>query len=333
MSYTIVYDRRFLKCKDRYIPLALYGDNNVSEINYRTGKEIRCRSWGTFIYDYEMLLGTEEKIMEIVGRYHPKGSHGGEGFKFHGNWMDDAAVYRFFENGIRDAMIIEDIAWQTGENSVVAEIKAYQKDYTYDETLSSKQVYLHTSDEIFTWVENAKKVRQELLDSGKAKSAYVCLGFSGSEPLKVSVIRERNIPYVAEYRKRLGKGRLVKSYVEQVDSSRMSYTQDHEKALVFQSIDDAYLHIPRWARENIMLVPAETISKRVKRAPGKYVLTAELYGRRVIIERRTRGSTFYTSTVSPNTKRFHTENAALKWYNEMLSRNTHFSAPKAELVS
>ena len=333
MSYTIVYDRRFLKCRDRYIPLALSGDNKVTEINYSTGREVRCRSWSTFIYDYDMLLGTAEKIMEIVAKYHPKDSHNGEGFKFHGNWMDDAAAYRFSENGIRDAMTIEDIAWQTGENCLIGEIRVYQKDYTYDKDLSSKQAYLHTSDEIYEWVENAKKVRQEILDAGKANSAYVCLGFSGPRPLKVSVIRDRNIPYIAEYRKRLGKGRLVKSYVEQADSSRMSYTQDHEKAMVFHNIDDAYLRIPRWARDSIALVPAGTVTKRVERAPSKYILTAVLHGRRVIIERRTRGSTYYTSVVTENTKRFRTEAAALKWFDEMLSGRSHFSEPKAELVA
>ena len=46
MSYTIMYDRQFLKTSRGIIPLALYGDNNVTErVN---GHERRERHWGVY---------------------------------------------------------------------------------------------------------------------------------------------------------------------------------------------------------------------------------------------------------------------------------------------
>ena len=47
MSYTIEYNRQFIKSKNGYIPCWLHGDNNVTE---GWGKnERRCRNWGVFM--------------------------------------------------------------------------------------------------------------------------------------------------------------------------------------------------------------------------------------------------------------------------------------------
>ena len=332
MSYTIVYDRRFLKCGELYIPMALFGDNNVTEYDFRSKREVRVRRWDTFVYSDEMLLAPAGKIMEIVNQFHPKGSHTGESFVFHGKWMDDAAAYRWFENGIKDAMSIEDIAWQTNQNTLVGEIRVYQEGFSYDSVLSSMQEYLHSTKEITEWVENAKKRKAELFANKQAKSVYICLGFIGTDSLCVSVIRNRTEPYVAQSR-RISMGRAVKlSYVEKFDSSRTTYTEDIDKAYVFKDIEDAYAAIPRWVRDYIKLVPLSKAKAVQEKPKGEYVLTVVLYGRRVYIQRRTRRSTFYTIDLEAGTKRFYSEKEALRWFKDKLEGKSHFSDPVVEKV-
>lgn len=332
MSYTIVYDRRFLKCGELYIPMALFGDNNVTEYDYRSKREVRVRRWDTFIYSDDMLLASADKIMEIVNQFHPKGSHTGESFVFHGKWMDDAAAYRWFENGIKDAMSIEDIAWQTNQNTLVGEIRVYQEGFSYDSVLSSMQEYLHSTKEITEWVENAKKRKAELFANKQAKSVYICLGFIGTDSLRVSVIRNRTEPYVAQSRQ-ISMGRAVKlSYVEKFDSSRTTYTEDIDKAYVFKDIEDAYAAIPRWVRDYIKLVPLSKAKAVQEKPKGEYVLTAVLYGRRVYIQKRTRRSTFYTIDLEAGTKRFPSEKEALRWFKDKLEGKSHFSDPVVEKV-
>ena len=331
MSYTIVYDRCFIKCGDRYIPMALFGDNNVTEFSFRTNREVRVRGWKTFAYSDDMLLAPAEKIMTIVGRYHPVGANTGENFMFHGKFLDDAAAYRFFENGIKDAMSIEDIAWQTNQNTLVGEIRVYQEGFNYDATLSSKQEYLHTSKEIAEWVENAKKTKADILANAKAKSVYICLGFSGNEPLRVSVIRNRTEPYVAIYRPKRDRSR-TKCYVEEVDSSHMKYTPHIHEARVFRDIDDAYLAIPRWGREDLKLVPLSKEKASSDKPVGKYVLSAVRNGMRVYIQRRTKRTTYFTYTLDKNNKRFRSEKEALRWYRDKLEGKTDFSHPEAFAV-
>lgn len=332
MSYTIVYDRRFIKCGELFIPMALFGDNNVTEYDYRSKREVRVRRWDTFVYSDEMLLAPAGKIMEIVSQFHPKKSNTGESFVFHGKWMDDAATYRWFENGIKDAMSIEDIAWQTNQNTLVGEIRVYQEGFSYDSALSSKQEYLHSTKEITEWVENAKKRKAELLANAQAKSVYICLGFIGTDPLHVSVIKNRTEPYVAQCR-RLSMGRAVKlSYVEKIDSSRTTYTEDIDKAYVFKDIEDAYAAIPRWVRDYIKLVPLSTAKAAQGKPKGEYVLTAVIYGHRVYIQRRTSRSTYYTSYLEAGTKRFHSEKEALRWFKDKLEGKSHFSDPVVEKV-
>lgn len=331
MSYTIVYDRRFIRCGDLYIPMALYGDNNVTEFSFQAKREVRVRDWKTFVYSDEMLLGTADKIMEIVSQYHPKWSHDGESFQFRGKFMDNAATYHFFENGIKDAMTIEDIAWQTNQNTLVGEIRVYQEGFNYDSTLSSKQAYLHSSKEIADWVENAKKTKADILANAKAKSVYICLGFSGNDPLRVSVIKDRTEPYVAIYRPKRNSSR-VKCYVKAVDASRMEYTPNIKEAHVFQNIDDAYLTIPRWGREDLKLVPLEKETASGTHAAGNYVLSVNHLGMRVYIQRRTKRTTYFTHTPDSGNKRFSSEKEALRWFKDKLEGKTDFTDPEAHML-
>lgn len=328
MSYTLVYDRRFLKCGDRYIPMALYGDNNVTQINWQTGREARVRNWGVFVYSDQMLLATEEEILSVVNQYHPKDSHAGESFTFHGKWLNDAETYRFYQNGIREAVTIEDIVFQTYE-SAIGELRVYQKDFDLDKTLSLDRCYLHTTEELTSWIEKAKSTKDQILHEGKAKYAYICLGYSTQLPLKVSCVKNRDVPLIAYDRKsRRGK----RSYLKSVADSSCSYTNNVSEALVFSSIEDAYMTIPLFLRTYVGFMPADRAKMAVKEK-GNYSLTVLHKGARVYIMKKTRNTTYFTVCPGTDTKRFQTEAQAIKWYRDKLAGKTAFTDPQAVLLN
>jgi len=67
MSYSILYDRQFVKiAEDKYIPMMLVGDNNMWENNSKK----RCRDWGnlTWYTDGEP-YASEEAIMKRLDDY------------------------------------------------------------------------------------------------------------------------------------------------------------------------------------------------------------------------------------------------------------------------
>lgn len=51
MSYEIVYDKQFIKVKDKFLPFVLAGSNNCTEFSPK-GKERRSRSWWLWSPDY-----------------------------------------------------------------------------------------------------------------------------------------------------------------------------------------------------------------------------------------------------------------------------------------
>ena len=328
MSYTLVYDRRFLKCGDRYIPMALYGDNNVTQINWQTGREVRVRSWGLFAYSDQMLLATEEEILSIVNQYHPKDSRAGESFTFHGKWLNDAETYRFYQNGIREAVTLEDIVFQTRE-SAIGELKVYQEDFDLDKSLSLDMCYLHTTEELTDWLEKAKRTKEQILHEGKAKYAYICLGYSTQTPLKVSCVKNRNVPVMAYDRK---SRRGNRSYLKSVSDTSCTYTANISEARVFSNIEDAYMAIPPFLRTFVGLMPADK-AKRAAKEKGNYSLTVLHNGARVYIMKKTRNTTYFTVCPGTDTKRFQTEAQAIKWFGDKLAGKTTFTDPQAVLLN
>ena len=103
MSYTIMYDRQFLKTSRGIIPLALYGDNNVTErVN---GHERRERHWG--VYANRKTEFTPDEYMSLIQSW--CGSEFQEHFVSHGKWVDDKGIIAWAKNGIKNALTIEEI--------------------------------------------------------------------------------------------------------------------------------------------------------------------------------------------------------------------------------
>ena len=70
MSYSILYDRQFVKiAEDKYIPMMLVGDNNMWENNSKK----RCRDWGNSPwYTAGKPYASEEEIMKRLDDYMAK---------------------------------------------------------------------------------------------------------------------------------------------------------------------------------------------------------------------------------------------------------------------
>lgn len=108
MSYSIVYNKQFLKIDDKIIPLVLYGSNNCYE-PLPNGRQRRERQWYSLYFNggNEQIAATEAEIMERVKSYCDGGEYQ-EHFMQNGKWVDDKGLIRFFENGIKNAKTIEE---------------------------------------------------------------------------------------------------------------------------------------------------------------------------------------------------------------------------------
>lgn len=104
MSYTIVYNRQFIRLDDKIIPLLLMGSNNCTEHHH--GRERRERNWSTGYFSDRgaKIALPENELMDKI-----KSLHNEQHFKYHSKWIDDAAFVRFYKNGIKEAMTIEEI--------------------------------------------------------------------------------------------------------------------------------------------------------------------------------------------------------------------------------
>lgn len=319
MGHTIVYDRLFIRAGDRFIPFCLYGSSNCTQISYKTGREILERSWDVFSYGDNMILGTADEIMEAVRKLHPGGRN--ENFVFHGKWLDDAQVLRFFENGIKNAVTIEEIRRQAHQ-SLVCNIEAYvrapdadsfpaEEQWRHEEYKTLLVGYPKTSSELITWVQTAKEVKNRLMAEGEAKSAYInisCLSENAMKVLPAESVAEPCVLYTPKW-----------GYLVSITDTSVSFTgkENWERALVFPNSEDAYLA----ADKNSQIGAVKPVPVRVlqqKSAKNRFVLSVDAGQRgRVYIEKKTPRYVFYTR-LPERAKRFPTEAAAAKWFREKI---------------
>lgn len=168
MSYTIVYDKRFLKIDDKIIPLVLSGSNNCWEGTYG-GRQRRVRDWNTLYggrnsniaYPVEVLM---EKVKGMCG------CSCEEHFMQNGKWVDDAGLIRFVENGIKHAKTIEEMK----------ETYYFGDMYGYFSVWDKSDNHMENYVEVFT----SEDVRQFLMDVDErlarrveGEEIYFCLRY------------------------------------------------------------------------------------------------------------------------------------------------------------
>lgn len=309
MGYTIVYDRLFVRAGDKYIPICLYGSSNCTE--YVNGREVRERSWSTFSYCDEMLLADEETLMREVKARHTGTSS--ENFKYK-TWLDDAAVIRFFENGIKNAVTIEEMQQQLGSGEAVdAYLSCWPADGGWSKTQIRKQ--LRSSDEIEEWTEAAKAKKTEMLDAGDWNSVYICFGFSGREPKRVLPNALCNAPLIVK---------CMYGYVSEIvckgNYISLTYSKDISKAIVFENLEKAREALPDARFTGLKFIPAVVKEKAAKK---NWVLSVRRSNvpssvPRVFIRKISAKHCWFTDSAKDTEKRFASPEAALKWYKEKI---------------
>lgn len=337
MSYEIVYDRRFIRCGNKYIPFCLSGSSNCTQVNPATGKEILERDWQPFIYCDDMLLASAKELMEIVRKHHSGGRE--ENFKFRGKWLDDEQVIRFFEGGIRDAVTVEEIVAQTRCTP-----ECFLGAYVLDEvgrSLNGTDRFLHTtftrrleaypktSEELEKWILNAKAVKAAWLQSGETEGVYLCIGYFSQKPMEVSPTQSVHEPCIVKRKN---------SYVSYADQNCMRCTNSPSKAKLFEDSAEAYLYVQAYPYAGpVKIVKWSSISSR-RKAEGDqqakhYVISVQhkQIGR-VYIYRKTRKFLHYCYDAR-YAKAFASEAAAQRWYKEKCeNRFDNISDPKVSVI-
>lgn len=166
MSYTIEYDRQFIKSKLGITPVWLSGDNNVTTGYGRHQR--RVRNWVVFM---GKLAVTKEDLLAAVENL--KGGYQ-EHWRKGGKWVDDAGLTRWVENGCKAAASIEDII---GRN-YLSWVNCSLLDYSgggFGKTTHEEKV--KTTDAFDAWIQEVKP----LIAAGKI---YPIISFNCGEPIK-----------------------------------------------------------------------------------------------------------------------------------------------------
>ncbi len=167
MSHTIIYNRLFIKAKDKngvnyYVPMLLAGSNNCTQINERTGKEIRERSWSSFKWaaggkniatEQEILTKIDEDRLEMMknnSEYDDKNYGYYSSIRFSGRSCSSttfSAFRSYFENGMKNAYTIEELL-KHGLNVVLYVSHYWDKEFKEAGLEKKPDVYIKTSEEL-----------------------------------------------------------------------------------------------------------------------------------------------------------------------------------------
>ena len=291
MSYTIMYDRQFLKTSRGIIPLALYGDNNVTErVN---GHERRERHWG--VYANGKTEFSPDEYMSLIQSW--CGSEYQEHFVSHGKWVDDKGIIAWAKNGIKNALTIEEIKKIVPVQSLTCYISVWEKDYSHR---TEEWRYCNTTEQLEQWLDTAY-VRKEELSADPSRDVFICLSYLRNEPLKLAARKEPEGEVIIRKENR---------YLSEVTDKGYTFSSDIADALVFKSTAEARNIAARSGQP--FLYKARFICAENKFAVKDYRIKAILpeYPNGVYIQRLTR-----------NALRFCQEsNYALKFASEQRAR-------------
>lgn len=170
MSYSIVYNKQFLKIDGKIIPLVLYGSNNCYDV-LPNGRQRRERQWYSLYFNgtNEQIAATEAEIMERVKSYCDGGEYQ-EHFMQNGKWIDDKGLIRFIQNGIKNAKTIEELKEDYFFRGMYGYFSVWKE---MDNTIESR-FEIHSSDDLRKFLDAA----QDRLDRRTDKEGiYICLHY------------------------------------------------------------------------------------------------------------------------------------------------------------
>ena len=221
MSYTIIYGKQFLKTSRGIIPLALLGDNNVTE--YVRGREARERHWS--VYANDKIEFTPDEYIAYLNSF--CGKEYQEHFYANGKFVNDKGLIAWAKNGIREALTIEEIRKVIPVQSVTCYILVGIKDSYESRTKEWK--YCNTTEQLESWLDTAYARAEEL--KPVSRYAVICLSLYGTEPLCIVARREPEGKVIL----RVG----ADKYLSELSPLGYALSPDIKQALVFDSPADA----------------------------------------------------------------------------------------------
>lgn len=191
MSYTIIYERLFVKVQIGeglgILPLILAGSNNVTEISPYSNSERRARDWSLlssrgaeFNENYGLPVVLDYETDEHFDRYVAPDADDTHHFKYNSKWINTASFKRFWKNGVKMALTIEEInerrLYPVGLSVLVFEERDRVEHLTSHNCQTSKAL----ADALF----EAGKYKLEQEEKGSDAYIYIYVGFTEEDVLK-----------------------------------------------------------------------------------------------------------------------------------------------------
>lgn len=238
MSYTIVYGRQFIRTTRGILPLVLCGSNNCTQLSV-SGREVRERGWNIF-YNSDMVELPDEDFMKYVRNLHDESDR--ECFKFNGKWIDGKDAIRFFENGVKAALPIEDVVERIPHQRLICYLSIWDNGASIRHRTELKQYGIRTTPELELWIDEAKARKRELTDY----SVYICIEYDGQEPLRLGVGADPEGQVIAKSRR---------GYICDFEKEKsISMSNDILEAIIFKSAGEAREKLGNFT--NIRLIKA-----------------------------------------------------------------------------
>lgn len=165
MSYTIEYDRQFIRSNAGFTPLWLAGDNNVY-----VSQRKRAREWCVF----GNLLGVSEQ--ELVAFIEPMLGGYNQHWMRSGKWVTDDGLKRWIRNGCKSSATIEELFAANHMTVMRCYLHVYpRKDATHDGFTCEQHLKaeVRSTEDFDRWIADAKVA----IPGFKAKGAdvYPCV--------------------------------------------------------------------------------------------------------------------------------------------------------------
>lgn len=216
MSYSIIYEKFFLKSSSGITPIILVGPNNVWEATFKG--ERRAREWA--IYNIDLFDKCEDELLKIFESY----KCGYEHFKMNGQFVDDEGLIRFVKNGIKAARSVEEVVKAT-KNPLSCSILVKSDGKTLPDTEFS--VLASTTEEFDSFV---KTVKDRIKEKSDNQTIYVNVKPLYAEKITFERPEKAGPVILSNMRGR---------YIIEIKKDCYSYNTDKSKALIFDSAEAA----------------------------------------------------------------------------------------------
>ena len=146
MSYTIEYNRQFIRSAAGITPVWLAGESNVWESG--AGHLRRSRAWSVF---YNMLGVTQEELLAAI---QPSLGYESQHWMKNGRWVDDKALLHWVKLGCKRAASIENILLENQDK--ISNVRCFLSIWEGNKHRQSLFKDVKSTEEFDRWLELAK---------------------------------------------------------------------------------------------------------------------------------------------------------------------------------